>query len=449
MTENALALDSLTITDPAGRVLVDDVSLIVPRGASLTLIGETGSGKSLIAQAVFGLLPRELRASGVVRIGGGQPTPVTDRARLAMLWREQIMLIPQEPSAALDPTMRVGRQMELAGVSRADIPAALADVDLEATTAGAFPFALSGGMAQRVLVATALGVGAPIIVADEPTKGLDPERVSQSVALLAGLAQAGRSLLVITHDPAVARGLGGIVAIMREGRLVESGPAARLLSAPATDYARAWLAADPARWTPCRRCCDMGDLALSAHGLGFAWPGARPLFSGLDIHLPKGGVLAVMGPSGCGKSTLGNILLGLTRPTAGTVEWKGVDIHADPRWLAAQRQRHQKLHQDPIDRRKADGRAGEGQASSARRASLAAAARPPAPAAGAARPPPRRDFGRRGAAFGACPHPAARARRHRRRRADVPAGPDRAERDDPAPARTGRRAVLEPRADQP
>jgi peptide/nickel transport system ATP-binding protein len=347
MTTTALALDNLTITDPGGRLLVDAVSLDVPRGASLTLIGETGSGKSLIAQAIFGLLPPQLRASGTIRIDG-EAVPVGDCTRLARFWREQIMLIPQEPSAALDPTMRVGRQMELAGVGRAQIASALADVDLPASAASAFPFALSGGMAQRVLVASALGVGAPIIVADEPTKGLDPERVGQSVALLSGLAQTGRSLMVITHDPAVARGLGGIIAIMREGRVIESGAAERLLATPATDYARAWLAADPARWDPCRRCCDMGSLALSAHDLTFAWPGGRTLVSDLDIHLPKGGVLAVMGPSGCGKSTLGNLLLGLIKPSAGTVEWKGVDIHADPRWLRAQRQRHQKLHQDPM-----------------------------------------------------------------------------------------------------
>jgi peptide/nickel transport system ATP-binding protein len=344
----ALTLDNLSISDADGRLLVDDVSLSLPRGGILTLIGETGSGKSLIAQAIFGLLPEGLSARGTVRLGGGEPVAVTERGRLAQFWREQIMLIPQEPSVALDPTMRVGRQMELAGVARTDIPAALREVDLAAGTAAAFPFALSGGMSQRVLVATALGVGAPIIVADEPTKGLDPDRVGQSVALMAGLAQADRSLLVITHDPTVARGLGGLLAIMREGRVIEAGPTDQLLAAPASDYARAWLAADPADWRPCHRCCDMGSLALSAHALAFAWPGGKPLFSDIDIHLPRGGVLAVMGASGCGKSTLGNILLGLLPPSGGTVEWKGVDIHADPRWLAAQRQRHQKLHQDPV-----------------------------------------------------------------------------------------------------
>jgi peptide/nickel transport system ATP-binding protein len=347
MMHTALAIEGLTITDAAGQRLVDGVSLSLPRGGVLTLIGETGSGKSLIAQACFGLLPAGLRVSGHIRIGDGPALAAGDRAGLMRHWREQIMLVPQEPGMALDPTMRIGRQMALAGVAEPAQPAALAGVDLPSATARQFPFTLSGGMAQRVLVATALGTGAPIIVADEPTKGLDADRVTQATALLRQVAQAGRSLLVITHDRRVAAELGGAVAILRDGRIVEQGPAASTLAAPQSDYARAWLAADPATWQPCRRCCDMQDLALTAHGLAFGWPGRPALFRDVDIHLPRGGVLALTGPSGSGKTTLGNVLLALLPPTAGTVEWGGIDPHRDARGLARLRQRYQKLHQDP------------------------------------------------------------------------------------------------------
>ncbi|NJL50163.1 MAG: ATP-binding cassette domain-containing protein [Blastochloris sp.] len=92
----------------------------------------------------------------------------------------------------------------------------------------------------------------------------------------------------------------------------------------------------------------MGSLALSAHDLAFAWPGQKPLFRDLDLHLPKGGVLAISGPSGCGKSTLGDILLGIRKPIAGSVEWGGVDIVAHPSAIRPLRQRYQKLHQDPV-----------------------------------------------------------------------------------------------------
>lgn len=348
MTEAALTISHLSIHDSSGAALVDDVSLSVPRGGVLTLIGETGSGKSLIAQAVFGLLPAGLSVSGTITIGGHEPIPASEPKRLAALWREQIMLIPQEPSAALDPTMRVKRQMALAGLAEEAIKPALAAFDLPGSTAEAYPFTLSGGMAQRVLVASALGVGAPIIVADEPTKGLDANRVTHAIATLKRLSAAGRSLLVITHDRRLAEELHGELVIIRNGRVEEHGPSAGLLSAPKSDYARTWLAADPRHWPRCHRCCDMTSLALSAHGLSFGWPNGGMLFEDLDLHLPKGGVLAISGPSGSGKSTLGDILLGLRRPMAGSVEWGGLDIVAMPSAIPPLRQRYQKLHQDPI-----------------------------------------------------------------------------------------------------
>ncbi len=348
MPEAALTITNLHIRDRFGTVLVKDVSLAVPRGGVLTLIGETGSGKSLIAQAVFGLLPPGLEASGYVTIAGHKPISAGDAAALAALWREQVMLIPQEPSLALDPTMRVRRQMALAGLAEEAIDPALAAFDLPPGTGRAYPFTLSGGMAQRVLVASALGMGAPVIIADEPTKGLDADRLAQTIAALRQLAMAGRSLLVITHDRQVAEELSGEIAIIREGAIVEQGESARVLVAPKSDYARTWLAADPRHWPRCHRCCDMDRLALSAHGLGFGWPGEARLFEDLDLHLPRGGVLAISGRSGSGKSTLGDVLLGLRRPLAGSVEWGGVDIVANPSAIPPLRQRYQKLHQDPV-----------------------------------------------------------------------------------------------------
>ena len=256
MTDIALAISHLSIRNRNGVALVDDVSLSVPCGSVLTLIGETGSGKSLIAQAVFGLLPPELAVSGTIAIAGKDPVSASNAHTLSMLWREQIMLIPQEPSLALDPTMKVRRQMALAGMAESAIAPALRDFDLPESAGNAYPFALSGGMAQRVLVASALGVGAPIVIADEPTKGLDADRVTQAIAALGQLAAAGRSLLVITHNRRVAEELPGDIAIIHEGRIVEQGKGDTLLSAPASEYARNWLAADPRHWPRCRRCCD-------------------------------------------------------------------------------------------------------------------------------------------------------------------------------------------------
>jgi len=344
----ALAIANLTIRDAEGTLLVEDVTLSVRRGGTLTLIGETGSGKSLVAQAIFGLLPSGFRISGGIVIGGEAAIAASDSRALATFWRKRLMLVPQEPAAALDPTMRVHRQMVLAGMPGPQIPAALAAVGLSHRSAGAFPFELSGGMAQRVLVAIALAAGSPIVIADEPTKGLDPELVDQTVSLIGHLTEAGRSLLIITHDRRVAEALNGTLAIMHEGRIVEQGPTRSVLSTPRSEYGQAWLAADPARWPRCQRSGGMSRPVLSADDLSFGWPAQGLLFRDLHLRLAPGHVLAVTGPSGCGKTTLGNILLGLLRPISGSVKWTDTDVVRHPRELRSLRQRYQKLHQDPI-----------------------------------------------------------------------------------------------------
>lgn len=348
MTAPALVLSGLTIRDAQGEALVADIDLSLAPGRALLLIGETGSGKSLIAQAVMGLLPRGFTASGTIAINGHDAIPASQAGLLQLLWAREIMLLPQEPRAALDPTMRIGRQLATPQRDQSVSPStALAAVGLAPETEQAFPGELSGGMAQRVLIASALVGRAPLLIADEPTKGLDAARIGQTRALLADLVARGRALLIITHDIALARSFAGDVAVLSEGRIVEQGPASEVLDAPRHAYTRAWLEADPAGWRPCLRCCAVDEPVLAAHALGFGYPRHAPLFSGIDIHVPAGGVLAVTGPSGCGKSTLGNILLGLQRPQSGTVSWQGVDPYRDRSGKARLRRAYQKLHQDP------------------------------------------------------------------------------------------------------
>lgn len=347
MNPTALSIRNLAIRDAAGELLVEAVDLAVAPGEALVLIGETGSGKSLIAQAVMGLLPQGFQASGAIAINGGAPVDAGQAGVLRLFWARETMLLPQEPRAALDPTMRVGRQLGEIASGGLPVADALAAVDLPPGTARAYPFALSGGMAQRVLVASALVGRAPLLIADEPTKGLDSARVAQTRDLLASLQRAGRTLLVITHDIALARALGGRLAVLRDGRVVEEGDSAAIFAAPRHPYTQGWIAADPSTWRASLRCCCAQEPVLAGHGLRYGFAGKPALFAGLDLQVPRGGVLAITGASGCGKTTLGNILLGLRRPDAGTVSWAGRDPYRDRAAALSLRRRYQKLHQDP------------------------------------------------------------------------------------------------------
>ncbi|SFJ05211.1 peptide/nickel transport system ATP-binding protein [Bosea sp. OK403] len=346
MSPPALIIRGLAIREGHGALVVAGVDLEVEAGGTLVLIGETGSGKSLIAQAVMGLLPQGFAASGTIAINGHAPVDAGQAGLLRLFWSRETMLLPQEPRAALDPTMRIGRQL-FERTRQNDAVAALQAVGLAPEIAQAYPPMLSGGMAQRVLVASVLVGRAPLLIADEPSKGLDSERLGQTRDLLLSLGQAGRALLVITHDIALARALGGRLAVLREGRIVEQGESAAVFAAPRQSYTRAWIEADPSRWRPSLRCCAVDAPVLAGHGLRFGFRDRPALFEGLDIHVPRGGVLALTGPSGCGKTTLGNILLGLQAPDAGQVSWAGCDPYRDRAALKRLRRRYQKLHQDP------------------------------------------------------------------------------------------------------
>ncbi|WP_339947487.1 ATP-binding cassette domain-containing protein [uncultured Albimonas sp.] len=212
-----LRIEDLGVAFPAPRpAALEGVCFAVARGELVGLTGSSGAGKSLAAEALAGLLPPGAERRGRITLDGA-PLP-----------RGAVALAPQRLDA-LDPLARVGRQIErfarLAG-RRADVPATLAEAGLPAETAARFPHQLSGGMARRVLLAAALSTGAAWIVADEPTVGLDPAAADRATALLARLAGTGRGLVVVSHDlPRLARVAARIV-VLREGRQVETAPAA-------------------------------------------------------------------------------------------------------------------------------------------------------------------------------------------------------------------------------
>jgi len=209
-----LRIENLAVNFPTGPVL-EGVSLSLDRGEVVGLTGTSGAGKSILAEALVGALPPDATRRGRITLADAPIAPRT------------VALAPQHLDA-LDPLAPVGQQIwrfaRLAD-QLADVSAALASVGLPPDTAGLFPHELSGGMARRVLLATALATGADWIVADEPTVGLDEAAANRVLALLADLAAAGRGVIVISHDVIGLAGIASRIVILRQGRQVETAPA--------------------------------------------------------------------------------------------------------------------------------------------------------------------------------------------------------------------------------
>ncbi len=247
----SLEVQDLTI-DVGGRRVVDGVSFAVPDGARVGLIGESGSGKSLTALAILGLLPDGAQAHGSVRWNGREILGLADR-ELAELRGDEIGIVFQEPRTALNPIRTVGRQIAESariheGLSKRDAAArAVAEARRVALPdperiVNRYPHQLSGGQRQRVAIAMALACRPHLLIADEPTTALDVTIQAEILELLRGLVRDdGMSLVFITHDLAVLSQIATHGVVLEDGRVVEQAPVSQLLTAPASPVTRGLL----------------------------------------------------------------------------------------------------------------------------------------------------------------------------------------------------------------
>jgi len=257
---------SLVVRDLAielgGHRVVDGVSFDVPDGARVGLIGESGSGKSLTALAILGLLPEGARASGSILWDGRELLGLPDR-ELATLRGDEIGIVFQEPRTALNPIRTVGRQIaESVRIHRdVDRRAARERAIAEATRVflpeperivTRYPHQLSGGQRQRVAIAIALACNPRLLIADEPTTALDVTIQAEILELLLHLVEdSGMSLVFITHDLAVLSQIATHGVVLAEGRVVESAPVHDLLTAPRSPVTQALLRdATATLWRP-------------------------------------------------------------------------------------------------------------------------------------------------------------------------------------------------------
>jgi peptide/nickel transport system ATP-binding protein len=347
---------------------VENVDVAVASGEIVCLLGESGSGKSIIAQTVMGLLPENIRpVSGEVLLDG-ENLLAAGVDRLRSLRGVSMSMIFQEPMTALNPVMTCGAQVEellryhttmTAVQRRARVLEMFRHVHLPdpARIHASYPHQLSGGQRQRIMIALALILKPRLLIADEPTTALDVTTQAQILRLITELTRENRTaVLFITHDFGVVAEIADRVAVLRLGEMVEAGAAQQLLSAPRHEYTRMLLSAVPSL-TPRKAPVD-GALPVKLRatrlnkvfhtGGWFLHRGTVHAARDVGLEVRRGETLGIVGESGSGKSTVARMLGRLIDPSAGEVELDGDRITA-LRGEAARRLRRriQFVFQDP------------------------------------------------------------------------------------------------------
>ncbi|MDX2061930.1 MAG: ABC transporter ATP-binding protein [Bacteroidia bacterium] len=323
---------------------LEGLSLQVHAGQVVALVGESGSGKSTAALSLPGLLPPTARVTGEARFRFSPSAPPCELISLPEAQRRALRgrhlgVVFQEPLSALNPVQRVGHQV--AEVIRRHLHVtkheALAQtqvlferVGLPSPTEmlGRYPHELSGGQRQRVVIAQAIACNPALVVADEPTTALDPTVQRKVLELLVALqAEAGFGLLLVTHDLGIVAALAHQVVVLCRGQVVESGAPSQVFTQPSQPYTRqlvglrrALEAADPRPTEtrgPTAPLVSVRNLTVHYRRAG----AARPALDDVSFELYPGETLGIVGESGSGKSTLASVLVGLQRPTRGTVAW--------------------------------------------------------------------------------------------------------------------------------
>ncbi|MEU2617368.1 ABC transporter ATP-binding protein [Streptomyces sp. NPDC007157] len=317
---------------------VDGLSFELAAGAALALVGESGSGKSTVASALLGLHHGTgAKVGGTIQVAGTDVQSATDE-ELRRLRGAKAAMVFQDPLSSLDPYYAIGDQIAEVyrvhtRVSRRAARARAVEVldrvgipDAPRRSRSR-PHEFSGGMRQRALIAMALACEPDLLIADEPTTALDVTVQAQILDLLHTLREeTGMGLLLVTHDVGVAAESVDQVLVMRHGRVVEQGPVAAVLGAPAQPYTRELLSAVP-RVDAVRAPSQASEeVVLEASGLRREFGRGKAAFAAVDdvsLTIHRGETLGIVGESGSGKTTLGRMLVGLLEPTAGEVRYEG------------------------------------------------------------------------------------------------------------------------------
>jgi peptide/nickel transport system ATP-binding protein len=377
MTKHLLEVQDLAVEfhTAAGTVhAVNGISWRLERGETLALLGESGSGKSVSAAAIMNLIdsPPGHVTAGRALFRGQDLFRMSSEERRRINGRT-IAMIFQDTLAHLNPVYSVGWQIAetlrahgeaSASEARRRAIALLERVGIPepARRADDYPHQFSGGQRQRVMIAMALALRPDVLIADEPTTALDVTVQAQILALLAELqAETGMGLLLITHDLGVVAGVADRVAVMHDGRIVETGPVRQVFHVPRHAYTRRLMAAipgrqaalrqgdPPARAEPLLRVQDLAKhYAITTGPMRRRTGEVVRAVDGVSFDLDAGETLGLVGESGSGKSTLARTLLRLEEPTGGSARYRGEDLLALPAAeLLRLRRAIQVVFQDP------------------------------------------------------------------------------------------------------
>jgi peptide/nickel transport system ATP-binding protein len=377
---------------------VEKVNISLAKGETLGIVGESGSGKSVTSYTVMRILDRAGRiAEGTIRLGGVDIGTAPEATVRALRGREMSMIF-QNPRAALNPIRKVGKQIEDVLIEHVQAqPSDAKEKAIDALKAvriarpeeryHAYPFELSGGMCQRIVIALALACRPQLLIADEPTTGLDVTTQKAVMDLVVELTrERNMSTILITHDLGLAAAYCDKVMVMEKGKVVETATAEAIFRAPQHPYTRKLMRATPRRGVTLRGLLPEDAPAalpivapppsgegplLKVENLLKEYPrqatstGLAKVFGvrgavedpfravdGISFEVGRGESLGLVGESGCGKSTTSMMLMRLIDPTSGRIVFDGTDLSTIPAKQFARspwRRRIQMVFQDPTD----------------------------------------------------------------------------------------------------
>ena len=363
-----LDVRDLRVTTSNGHPILHDVSFDVEAGSIVALVGESGSGKTVAARAAMRLLPKAIKPiSGEILFEGRDVLKMTG-GEIRRVRGAEIGMVFQEPMVSLNPAMTIGAQLveglrlhEKLSVEAARERAIemLERVKIPNPQAclAAFPHQFSGGMRQRIMLASVMLLRPKLLIADEPTTALDTLTQREVMEVMVDLTRTfGTSVLLITHNLGLVAQYAKKVFVLERGRLIESGPVQEVLHRPKEQYTRTLIDALPKRDYSRAPPAEAAPL-IEARGVEVTFSGAGNMFSaaekrlavrGVSLGVRPGEVVAVVGGSGSGKTTLGRAMLGLLPLSGGEIVFRGHSMASADRAAARDyRLQCQLVFQDP------------------------------------------------------------------------------------------------------